>query len=98
MTTKDDLAEQFWQEHRPRWFGKSWGAPVCEPKDRCAVPSGATCSRCREIIAEDAQGVTLAHVRDGRVTGRTIFHLDCYLQGILPCKGCKGCKPARAWN
>ena len=75
------------------WFGKSWGAPVCDPEDHAETPVGSKCWRCKECIAKDDQGVTMPLVG---VEGVTMIHahLDCYLESILPhgpdCKHCRG--------
>jgi hypothetical protein len=75
------------------WFGKSWGAPVCDPEDHVPTPVGALCMRCQERIAKDDQGVTLPATG---FEGMTLahWHLDCYLKTILPhgpdCMRCRG--------
>lgn len=75
------------------WFGKSWGAPVCDPESRAPTPVGSKCMRCEELIATDDQGVTLPYVGNPGVT-LAHWHLDCYLKTILPhgpdCKHCRG--------
>jgi hypothetical protein len=75
------------------WFGKSWGAPVCDPEDHAETPVGSKCWRCKKDIAADDQGVTMPLVG---VEGVTLIHahLDCYVKTLLPhtreCKRCRG--------
>lgn len=43
-----------------RWFGDSWGAPVCMPERHVATPDSAPCAgRCGRRIGPGDQGVML---------------------------------------
>lgn len=74
------------------WFGQSWGAPCCEPELHMPTPVGKLCARCREPILVGDQGIVspFASIE----TGKLVYHLDCYLKGILPhgadCPRCRG--------
>jgi hypothetical protein len=72
-----------------RWFGASWGAPVCDPAQHTATPVGMVCSghdhlhsdRSSFIVSGD-QGVTLPYYgRTDRVE-RVAYHLDCWLHEV----------------
>jgi len=58
-----------------RWFGLDWGAPVCAPSRRIAVPVGWRCAKCtREIEAND-RGLMM-----GDACGDDHpWHLACFL-------------------
>lgn len=70
-----------------RWFGESWGAPVCDPRTHIETPVGMVCighphlhneqNRYAGILSED-QGITMPGP-DGE---RVAFHLDCWLHEI----------------
>lgn len=66
-----------------RWFGESWGAPVCEDlEDRRPTPVGEACMQCGEPIAEASRGLLIVHVdREGPARYRP-HHLACYLRSI----------------
>lgn len=76
-----------------KWFGKSWGAPCCEPEDHTDTPVGRHCFRCDELILVGDQGVStpLVH-KDSVIT--THEHLECFLRRIRPhgreCPYCRG--------
>src|SRR4030095_391974 len=79
-----------------QWFGKSWGAPICDPNDHVPTPAWTRCARCREHIVDGDQGVVSLLVTE---TGwePIAHHLDCFLKGILPhgpeCPHCRGVEP-----
>lgn len=40
-----------------KWFGRSWDAPVCDPKNHVYVYlAGASCFHCRKDIVEGDRG------------------------------------------
>jgi hypothetical protein len=68
-----------------RWFGRSWGAPVCDPRTHVSAPAGTVCARCDAEIDEDDQGVTMPAIEmvGSEYRSRTVgYHLDCYLGSI----------------
>lgn len=77
-----------------KWFGRSWGAPVCDPREHVPTPVGRTCQRCIELILVDSQGVTMPLCSPDKPPRWLVWHLDCYLQTILPhdvtCPHCRG--------
>lgn len=68
-----------------RWFGRSWGAPVCDPRAHINTPPGLVCARCDGEIDEDDQGVTMPAIDlvgaeyRSHVIG---YHLDCWLGSL----------------
>jgi hypothetical protein len=71
-----------------RWFGESWGAPVCDPRAHVATPVGLTClghphmhEGRSEVVEPGDQGVTMPFVRHRRVD-TVAYHLDCWLHEI----------------
>lgn len=69
-----------------QWFGKSWGAPACDPDLHAPTPVGEECwGRCGKVITADDQGVMLPYyLGDWQ---HVPYHLDCFLHevGVAPC-------------
>lgn len=66
-----------------RWFGESWGAPVCDPADHVPTPVGMNCLACPEVIREDDRGfITFYAVNRDEVVW-AYYHRDCLLTAIL---------------
>lgn len=72
-----------------RWFGKSWEAPVCDPRAHVETPVGMVCighdhmhqKRSRRVLPGD-QGVTMPYLgTTGRVE-RCAYHLECWLHEV----------------
>lgn len=84
-----------------KWFGKSWGAPCCDPNDHVPTPIGRPCMHCREPMVEGSQGLIRAvvhEVRGGKVHWTAEpSHVDCFLRTIRPhgpeCPHCRGLAP-----
>jgi len=71
-----------------KWFGESWGAPVCEAESHAPTPVGEICLQCERAIEADDQGVIIPHIESlSRPTRDRAQHLDCHLHsiGALPC-------------
>ena len=72
-----------------RWFGESWGAPVCDPEQHVETPVGMVCighdhlhsDRSAFIVAGD-QGVTMPYVRRTAPLVWVAFHLECWLHEV----------------
>ena len=83
-----------------KWFGASWGAPVCEDDDHVDTPVGAICLRCDEAISAEDRGFLRVHIAEGRATVRPI-HLECDVRTIIgglnhlrhTCSCCGGTDP-----
>lgn len=74
-----------------KWFGESWGAPVCDPAEWTETPVGSSCLFCPNRIAEDAQGFLMpsfglaegkAAVEVGPRHAVYAVHLDCMLKQV----------------
>jgi len=80
MTNDDDLGTV-------RWFGESWGAPICDPRAHVATPLGWTCAghehmhaKRSPLIEEADQGVTIPCY--GREVTMLAYHLNCWLHEL----------------
>jgi hypothetical protein len=80
-----------------KWFGRSWGAPVCETCDHTETPVGAPCLYCKEPILDGHQGVTVSCASSATeaaiplaggepryvVTAQAV-HIDCFVRKMRP--------------
>lgn len=71
-----------------KWFGESWGAPVCEPEEHVPTPVGRACYGHQHmhedrssVIEPGDQGVTLPFYSTAGVL-TIAFHLDCWLHEV----------------
>jgi hypothetical protein len=66
-----------------RWFGTSWGAPVCEVAEHVAAPVGDACAACLHGIGGADQGVIIPTLDSDH--GQP-WHLDCFMReiGVIP--------------
>ncbi len=67
---------------RNTWFGRSWGAPCCEPHLHGPTPIGEPCAWCAEPIAEDDSGLIMLYVGGDRVRLRPL-HAECQARSVL---------------
>lgn len=67
-----------------RWFGKSWGAPMCEPGQQVPTPIGEACYVCDEKIADGDCGFVMPYLRANGESGVLPAHRGC---GLLPIAG-----------
>ena len=67
-----------------KWWGPSWGAPICDPDHHVEVPVGERCNRCGTEFLYLAQGISLPYADPGiSVLGGWLhWDLDCWLQEI----------------
>lgn len=81
------------------WFGMSWNALACDPRQRMKTPVGKLCDEdlggCGRPIRAADQGVVLPYVpyvADSEPVGDVVVstvavHLDCWLRIIVgPCR------------
>jgi hypothetical protein len=70
-----------------RWFGRSWNAPINDPRAEIPVPTGKLCIHCSKDIEASDSGVRLVHMgRIGDSPARQAFshfHFDCWMNNIL---------------
>jgi hypothetical protein len=64
-----------------RWFGESWGAPVCVTGEHVATPVGSRCEHCAQLFEADDQGLILPAFIEGTAEDWPI-HRDCLLRAI----------------
>lgn len=62
-----------------KWFGDSWGAPVCDPEHQTETPVGEVCTLCGEPVTAGDQGLMVPHVPGGILPQ----HIDCFLAQVL---------------
>jgi hypothetical protein len=76
------------------WFGKSWGAPVCEDEDHIDTPEGQKCLYCEKPITADDQGIVMPVALVDKPAELIPVHIDCYLKKVVPhgfdCVRCRG--------
>ena len=65
-----------------RWFGPSWGAPVCDPRAEISVPLGESCVRCGEDFDHGDRGFAIAASFAIAANGQVFYHLNCFLLEI----------------
>ncbi len=66
-----------------RWFGQSWGAPVCsDPFDHVATPVGRACLWCYELIVDGDAGLIVPHTTRQGVADEP-RHVDCFVREVL---------------
>jgi hypothetical protein len=64
-----------------RWFGKSWGAPVCTPESEAPRPS-APCAHCGGAIGEHDSGVILPFAGGPGDPPELPYHRLCLLDAL----------------
>lgn len=68
-----------------KWFGESWGAPVCVPEDHVATPVGASCLRCHETVAAEDIGVMMPYFGALDAPVELIpMHHACLMRSVIP--------------
>ena len=65
-----------------KWFGESWGAPVCEPEGHSAVPVGKLCGGCQEPIRDIDRGVILPFLGSETDDKEMAMHHFCLLRNL----------------
>lgn len=72
-----------------KWFGKSWGAPVCGYTEHAATPVGEFCMRCNQLIRAEDAGFILPSIeeidpaRNLALCTQRPWHRYCFLTSIL---------------
>jgi hypothetical protein len=63
-----------------RWFGKSWGAPVCEPETVSETPVGTPCGGCESLIKAGDYGVILPFAGAATDPSELSYHHGCFMR------------------
>ena len=69
-----------------RWFGRSWGAAICEPAYECPRPTGS-CVACERPFVEGDQGIVTGMWGAPDADLSAAWHLACVLQHIGVARG-----------
>ena len=64
-----------------RWFGESWGAPVCEADEHQPTPD-VPCAGCDVPIQEGDQGVLLPFAGDPGDPPELAYHHGCLMWNL----------------
>lgn len=62
-----------------KWFGDSWGAPICQPEEWAPTPTHKACLECSEDIRLGDRGFLVPYSKDGSYVA---FHLQCMLGSV----------------
>lgn len=71
MTTATDVGTV-------RWFGRTWRAPVCDPRAHIETPVGHICPFDGADIEPNDRGISVPNMNGER----TSYHLACFLYSI----------------
>jgi hypothetical protein len=63
------------------WFGKYWGAPICDEADHVDTPIDEACPQCHRVIRAGDDGLIIPLIQQGGL-GQLSYHLDCFLETI----------------
>lgn len=90
-----------------RWFGESWGAPVCDPRTHIETPVGLGCighdhmhpeGTRSPFIEPGDQGITMPLVSRTDRVERVAYHLDCWLHEIGVDRLPRSSEPREPWT
>lgn len=62
-----------------RWWGESWGAPVCDERIHIPTPVREKCAECGRLIHEGHRGASILYVATGEYQH---WHLGCSLRAL----------------
>ena len=65
-----------------KWFGNSWGAPICKPEDRADTPVGENCYLCEVAIMPSEIGVIMPYSGEAYAFLELPAHLQCLLNSL----------------
>lgn len=66
-----------------KWFGETWGAPVCNTADHVATPVGKNCLDCGGPIYPHSRGLIVPYVQGDFTCTNEPHHTECFLQDIF---------------
>lgn len=64
-----------------KWFGESWGAPVCEPDDHVDRPD-ASCVYCMKPLIVGDQGLVVPFAGGPGDPIEVAFHRKCFMRSV----------------
>lgn len=64
-----------------KWFGSSWGAPVCTPETHAERPD-APCMRCDQPFDDTSQGIILPGADTEGRPYVAPFHVECFIDAL----------------
>lgn len=86
MIKNEDMLEPIESEEPDiglRWFGPSWGAPLCSEDRQSPAPVGQPCFRCAKPIQANTSGILMWHMEeDPNEDSYKPYHRECALQRI----------------
>jgi hypothetical protein len=65
-----------------KWFGKSWGAPLCQDAEHAPTPTGALCLGCDDEIRDGQKGLLIPFVSLTEPPSIRPWHLECFLLSV----------------
>lgn len=65
-----------------RWFGESWGAPVCSPDRRVATPAGEPCYLCERPLAQGDIGLVVPFHGGAPGVYKLAAHHSCFMRHL----------------
>ncbi len=64
-----------------KWFGESWGAPICDVAERVERPA-ADCMYCARALVDGDRGVVMPFAGVPGDPPWLAAHLDCFLESL----------------
>lgn len=65
-----------------KWFGQSWGAPVCDTVPHVETPVGSICVLCDRPIAEGDRGFVIPFSGPPGSPPELAHHKRCFLWSV----------------
>ncbi len=65
-----------------KWFGESWGAPVCQPEDHVAGLPDAPCTCCNRAFVEGDIGVIVPLIGGPGDPKDVGYHHACFMESL----------------
>jgi hypothetical protein len=65
-----------------KWFGESWGAPICDDTQHVETPDGEACPVCSHSIRPGDQGFELPFTHEDGFVDTLAYHRACLLAAL----------------
>ncbi len=75
---EDDDDDDIFEGRTSKWFGPSWGAPVCTPESRIETPE-APCCQCHGKFRPEDRGIMLPHIGRAGDPRELPYHHECLM-------------------